>query len=101
MGPCTNRLVYAILTAVKTPRSLRLVPFLITTLLVTLFHPGGTTLAQTLPYQVGGIVGTNFGLQNRFRWTNDAGTVYTPSNTTIRLRDFDGKIVFYVFFDVW
>ena len=53
------------------------------------------------PYQVGNIVGTNFGLQNRFRWTNDTGQIYAPSNSTIRLRDFDGKIVFYMFFDVW
>ena len=49
---------------------------------------------------VGEIVGTNFDLQNRFLWTNN-GQIYTPSNTTLRLHDFDGKIVFYCFFDVW
>jgi len=50
---------------------------------------------------VGDIVTTNFGLQNRFQWTNDNGQVFTPSNTTVRLHDFAGKIVFFVFFDVW
>ncbi|HEY6167880.1 MAG TPA: hypothetical protein VI454_07565 [Verrucomicrobiae bacterium] len=50
---------------------------------------------------VGDIVTTNFGLQNRFRWTNDNGQVFTPTNTTLRLQDFAGKIVFYVFFDIW
>ena len=53
------------------------------------------------PYRAGDILSTNFGLQNRFQWTNDNGQVFTPSNTTIRLHDFAGKIVFYCFFDVW
>jgi len=61
----------------------------------------GVAGASAQTYQVGGIVDTNFGLQNRFQWTNDTGQVYTPSNTTIRLHDFEGKIVFYLFFDVW
>jgi hypothetical protein len=54
-----------------------------------------------LPYRAGDVVGANFGLQNRVLWTNDFGQVYTPSNTTIRLHDFAGKIVFFCFFDVW
>ena len=85
----------------KTPRTLRLADVVRTSLLIALFFAGGTRLTRAQPYQVGGIVGTNFGLQNRFRWTNDTGQVYTPSNTTVRLRDFDGKIVFYVFFEYW
>jgi hypothetical protein len=43
---------------------------------------------------------TSFGFVNRYRWTNDNGQVFTPG-TTFRLSDFDGKIVFFVFFDVW
>lgn len=58
--------------------------------------------AQTqVPYRAGDVLSTNFGLQNRFQWTNDNGQIFTPSNTTIRLHDFAGKIVFYCFFDVW
>ena len=83
----------------KTPRPW-LAPLRLGLLFATVLA-GGATFAQTLPYQVGNIVGTNFGLQNRFRWTNDTGQVYTPSNSTICLRDFAGKIVFFVFFDVW
>ena len=52
-------------------------------------------------YQVGNIVTNDFAIQNRLRWTNDTGQVFTPSNTVIRLGDFDGKIVFFCFFDVW
>ena len=52
-------------------------------------------------YRAGDILSTNFGLQNRFQWTNDNGQIFTPSNTTIRLHDFEGKIVFFCFFDVW
>ena len=52
------------------------------------------------PYLAGEVVGTNFGFVNRYRWTNDNGQVFAP-NTTFRLSDFDGKIVFFVFFDVW
>ncbi|HXJ76099.1 MAG TPA: hypothetical protein VNM37_24800 [Candidatus Dormibacteraeota bacterium] len=57
--------------------------------------------AWTQPYHAGDVLSTNLALQNRLRWTNDTGQVYTPSNTTIRLHDFDGKIVFFCFFDVW
>jgi len=56
--------------------------------------------AQTA-YRVGDIVTTNFSMQNRLRWTNDTGQVYTPSNSVIRLHDFEGKIIFLLFFDVW
>ncbi len=65
-----------------------------------IWHAAPLASAQ-LPYRVGDIVTTNFGLQNRFLWTNDNGQVYTPSNTTIRMRDFEGKILFCLFFDVW
>jgi hypothetical protein len=57
--------------------------------------------AAQLPYHAEDIVTTNFGLQNRIQWTNDNGQVFTPSNTTIHLSDFAGKIVFFCFFDVW
>lgn len=53
------------------------------------------------PFRVGDIVTTNFYLTNRFQWTNDNGQVFTPSNTAIRLSDFDGKIAFFCFFEVW
>ena len=53
------------------------------------------------PYTVGNIVTNELTLLNRLRWTNDNGQVFTPSNTVLRLSDFDGKIVFFVFFDVW
>ncbi len=62
---------------------------------------GAALAVRGQPFGVGSIVTTNFGLQNRFRWTNDNGQVFTPSNTTIRLNDFEGKILFAVFFDVW
>jgi len=58
-----------------------------------------SSVAQT--YTTGSIVGTNFGFQNRYRWTNDNGQIFTPSNTTIRLSDFTGKIVMFEFFAVW
>ena len=67
---------------------------------VLLFLPGAPS-AQAQPFRAGDIVSTNFGLQNRFLWTNDLGQVFTPSNSTIRLSDFEGKIVFFDFFDVW
>lgn len=51
-------------------------------------------------YQPGQVVGTNFGFSNRYRWTNDNGQVFAPGST-FRLSDFDGKIVFFVFFDYW
>jgi len=53
-------------------------------------------------YRPGDVVGTNFGFVNRYRWTNDTGQVFPPGSTNIfRLSDFDGKIVFFVFFDFW
>lgn len=51
-------------------------------------------------YRPGDIVSTNFGFVNRYRWTNEAGRVITPGQV-FRLSDFDGQIVFFVFFDVW
>ena len=52
-------------------------------------------------YQVGQIVTTNFSLVNRYLWTNDTGQIFTPSNTVLRLSDFNGKIVFFELFAVW
>jgi len=52
-------------------------------------------------YRTGDIVTTNFSFPNRLQWTNDNGQVFTPSNTVVRLSDFEGKIVFFCFFDVW
>jgi thiol-disulfide isomerase/thioredoxin len=57
--------------------------------------------AQVPTYPTGSIVRTNFGFQNRYRWTNDNGQVFTPSNTVFRLSDFEGKIVMFEFFAVW
>jgi hypothetical protein len=85
--------------SIKTPRAFS--SSFPSALLAALLLLVGPRKALAQPYQVGDIVGTNFGLQNRFLWTNDYGQVYTPSNTTIRLHDFDGKVVFYLFFDVW
>jgi hypothetical protein len=51
-------------------------------------------------YRPGDVVGTNFGFVTRYRWTNDTGQVFAPGST-FRLSDFDGKVVFFVFFDVW
>ncbi|MCI0533760.1 MAG: hypothetical protein L0Z50_00885 [Verrucomicrobiales bacterium] len=51
--------------------------------------------------QVGQVVNTNFSLVNRYLWTNDLGQIFTPTNTAIRLSDFDGKIVFFELFAVW
>jgi len=62
---------------------------------------GLTTTTGMAAYQVGHIVTNDFTIQNRLRWTNDTGQVFTPSNTVLRLGDFDGKIVFFCFFDVW
>jgi len=50
-------------------------------------------------YRAGDIVSTNFGFVNRYRWTNDNGQVFTPGST-FRLSDFDGKLVFFIFFDI-
>lgn len=60
----------------------------------------GGPSAQAQPYQVGQVVSTNFGFVNRYRWTNDNGQVFAP-NATFRMSDFDGKILFLVFFDYW
>ena len=57
--------------------------------------------AGQLPFRVGSVVTTNFTMQNRFRWTNDNGQVFSSSNSAIRLSDFDGTIAFFIFFDVW
>jgi hypothetical protein len=57
--------------------------------------------AQAQPYAVGAIVTNDLAMQNRFLWTNANGTVFSPSNSQIRLSDFDGMIVYYCFFDVW
>jgi hypothetical protein len=86
----------------KTLRSLPRV-FLLkaASLLALLFLQATPSAGAQLPYHSGDIVTTNFPLQNRFLWTNDNGQVYTPSNTTIRLHDFEGKILFCVFFDFW
>jgi len=56
--------------------------------------------AAEAQYRAGDIVSTNFGFVNRYRWTNDNGQVFLPGST-FRLSDFDGKIVFFMFFDVW
>jgi hypothetical protein len=56
--------------------------------------------AHAQGYRPGDIVNTNFGFVNRYRWTNDNGQVFT-TNDVFRLSDFDGRIVFFVFFDVW
>jgi hypothetical protein len=69
--------------------------------LAALWLASALPVSAQLPYRAGSIITTNFGLQNRLRWTNDTGQVYTPSNTTVRLYDFAGKIVFFCFFDVW
>lgn len=51
-------------------------------------------------YRAGDVVSTNFGFVNRYRWTNDNGQVFAPG-AVFRLGEFDGKIVFFIFFDVW
>ena len=56
--------------------------------------------AAQAQYRAGDIVSTNFGFVNRYRWTNDNGQVFTPGST-FRLSDFDGKLVFFIFFDEW
>lgn len=58
------------------------------------------TLQAQQGYRPGDLVTTNFGFVNRYRWTNEAGRVITPGQV-FRLSDFDGQIVFFVFFDVW
>ena len=58
-----------------------------------------STEAQGL--RPGDIVNTNFGFVNRYRWTNETTDQVIPAGNVFRLREFDGKIVFFVFFDVW
>lgn len=71
-------------------------------LLLAMLSLGSVTSGQgQTPFRVGDVVTTNFVLQNRFHWTNDNGQVFTSSNSTIRLSDFDGKIAFFIFFEVW
>jgi len=69
--------------------------------LVWLFLLSGAPLLRAQPFPSVSIVTTNFAMQNRLRWTNDNGQVFTPSNSLIHLSDFEGKIVFLIFFDVW
>ena len=84
----------------KTPRPSGLFRLFAAPLLLSalLFAVAPSARAQ---FQVGNIVTTNFSLVNRYRWTNDNGQVFTPTNSAIRLSDFDGKIVFFVFYDTW
>lgn len=60
-----------------------------------------TSSAEAQGYQPGDIVRTNFGFVNRYRWTNDITDRVIPVGNVFRLSEFDGKIVFFVFFDVW
>jgi hypothetical protein len=77
----------------KAPRVLVLIPALILL--------AGAPFAEAQPFGAGSILTTNLALQNRFLWTNDSGRVFTSSNSMIRLSDFEGRIVFLDFFDVW
>jgi hypothetical protein len=74
-----------------------LLPFL---LAATVFQ-AGSTRSEAQGYRAGDVITTNFSFGNRYLWTNDNHQVFTPSNTVIRLSDFDGKILFLDFFDVW
>ncbi len=83
-----------------TPHRSHLVRSSFLALLFSLLLFGAAPVAQA-QFQIGNIVSTNFGLVNRYRWTNDNGQVFTPTNTLICLSDFDGKVVFFVFYDTW
>jgi hypothetical protein len=85
----------------KTARSLRHFSVFRAGVLLSLFWLACAPLLRAQPFQAGSIVTTNLAMQNRFLWTNDNGQVFTPSNTLIHLSDFEGKIVFLIFFDVW
>ena len=74
---------------------LSLIAFACATLLVA-----NRASAQQGAYRIGDIV-TNFSLPNRYLWTNDNRLVFTPGNTSWRLSDFAGKIVFFEVFAVW
>jgi hypothetical protein len=69
-------------------------------LLLALVLLAGPAAAQIGTNKIGTIVTNNFTLQNRYRWTNDNGQIFTSANTW-RLSDFAGKIVFIDFFAVW
>ncbi|HEU0009223.1 MAG TPA: hypothetical protein VFT34_05335 [Verrucomicrobiae bacterium] len=60
----------------------------------------GSASAQQGAYRIGDVV-TNFSLPNRYLWTNDNGQIFTPGNTSWRLSDFAGKIVFFDVFAFW
>jgi len=60
-----------------------------------------TPRAEAQGYQVGQVITNNFSLMTRFQWTNDNGQVFTPTNTALRLSDFNGKILLLEFFAVW
>ena len=79
-------------------RSPRINPFIVAAWLILL---GGFVSKGQTPFKAGDILTTNLTMQNRFLWTNDNSQVFYPSNTSIRLSDFAGKIAFFVFFDVW
>ncbi len=85
----------------KTARSLRHVTVFGAGFLVWLCLLLDAPLLRAQPFHAGDILTTNLALQNRFLWTNDNGQVFTPSNTVIHLSDFEGKIAFFMFFDVW
>ena len=85
----------------KTPdRLLRFSFFKTIFLLFALWLPSAFSV-RAQPYNAGDIVTTNLAFQNRLLWTNDNGQVFAPSNTLLRLSDFEGKIAFFMFFDVW
>jgi hypothetical protein len=85
----------------KTASSLRYLSVFRAGVLLSLFWLLCAPLLRAQPFQAGSIVTTNFAMQNRLLWTNDNGQVFTPSNSLIHLSDFEGKIVFLIFFDVW
>ena len=96
MVACANRPFSAILTAF----SMKPLPWRIALTSLALIFTLAAAEGQT-PYRVGDIVTNTLAMQTRLRWTNDNGQVFTPSNTIVRLSDFDGKLVFYCMFDVW
>ena len=85
----------------KTAGSLRHFSVFSAGFILWLFLLSGAPLLRAQPFHAGDILTTNLAMQNRFLWTNDNGQVFTPSNTVIHLSDFEGKIAFFMFFDVW
>ena len=79
-------------------KTLRLQLWLFAVAMISAFLPSSAQAQQG--YRPGDIVNTNFSFVNRYRWTNDNGQVFN-TNDVFRLSDFDGRIVFFVFFDVW